>query len=523
MPPRGALKTVTRFVRRARNVALWLALAAAAAPLTAETAAPSAEASAFHLTGVSLGVVPLRTFDREVLLAAAIDPEFQQAGTDQATAPAVIAPPEKKRFWLASGEIVLLEGLPWIFNRYIADEDFARISWQTVEANYKAGFGFDSDHFSTNQSAHPLHGSLFFNAGRSNGYDYWESALYAAMGSVIWEMTMENTQPSINDLVNTTLGGMTRGEVSHRLGAMIRDNMADGSERFWRELAATVLDPVGTFTRLVTGDISRDFPNPEERYPDGFSVTADGGYRHIDGAPEHANQGLLSLSARYGDPFTGDIVKPFDSFWAGIDISYPNVDTAISRIEERGILKGWELTDPSSGVRHIFGFSQEYEYFNNSAQVFGAQVLGAGLLSRYTIGQTAFLVTDFSLLGVPLAGIKTTNFINPNTGRNYDYAPGGGGRTGVRIFAGGQEVVSVGYGVLWATTVNGVSDFNTLQFFRANGRVPLFDGVAAGGGYSWYSRKTTYTGFFERRETQSEWRAFLSITFGRSGLRKPKV
>jgi len=76
---------------------------------------------------------------------------------------------------------------------------------------------------------------------------------------------------------------------------------------------------------------------------------------------------------------------------------------------------------------------------------------------------------------------------------------------------------------VWAHTVNGVSDFNTLQFFRANARIPIWEALSAGGGYSWYSRKTTYTGFVERRLTQSEWRAFLSFTFGRSGLRKPKV
>jgi hypothetical protein len=527
MPPRTHSRAVTRGVRRARAAALSVLLAAAAAATAAGSPAdPPAIVGGtpgFHLKGVSLGVLPLGTarLGRDALLAAAADPEnlLAQAG---GAAP-VVSPPPPKRFWLAAGEIVLLEGLPWVFNRYIADEDFARISWDTVEANYKAGFGFDSDHFSTNQSAHPLHGSLFFNAARSNGYDYWESALFTAMSSVIWEMTMENTRPSANDLVNTTLGGMTRGEVSHRLAAVIRDNTASGSERFWRELGATVLDPVGTLTRLVNGDISRDFPNPEERYPDGFSVTADGGYRHVNGAPEHPDQAIVSLSARYGDPFTGDIAKPFDSFWAAIDINFPAVDTAISRIEERGILKGWELSDSSAGVRHIFGFSQEYEYFNNAAQVFGAQVLGAGLLSRFPLGRSVFLVTDFSLLGVPLAGIKTTNFASPETGRNYDYAPGGGGRTALRIFGAGQEILSVGYGVLWATTVNGVSDFNTLQFFRANARVPIVDGLAAGAGYSWYSRKTTYTGFFERRETQSEWRAFLSFTFGRSGLRKPKV
>jgi len=472
--------------------------------------------------GVSLGTAPFPApFDRAALTAIAVA-HASPAGFEAALANPAQAPTPRKHFWTAAGEMVLLEALPAIYNRYVADEDFAHISWHTVSENFKAGFGFDSDHFNINQSSHPLHGSLYFNAARSNGYDYWESALFTAAGSVVWELAMENTRPSVNDLVNTTLGGMTRGEVSHRLAAVIRDNMASGSDRFWRELGAAVIDPVGAFTRLVQGDMVRDFPNPEERYPDGFSVTADFGYRHVNGAAENADQALVSLTARYGDPFTGDIEKPFDSFWGALDLNFPGGD-AISRIEERGVLKGWELTDRTASARHVFGFSQEYEYFNNHAEVFGAQVLGAGLLSRYAVGKNLFLVTDVSLLGMPLAGIQTTNFVNPGTGRNYDYAPGGGGRTSVRLFGGAAEIFSAGYGVVWAHTVNGVSDFNTLQFFRANARIPIWDALSAGGGYSWYSRKTTYTGFVERRLTQSEWRAFLSFTFGRSGLRKPKV
>jgi hypothetical protein len=522
MPLGNIERPAARCVRRARLLACAGAAVGAllAGPVRAQDRGePQFQGTLFR--GVSLGVTPIRT--------AALDPDLIRAASAQVAArnasgsPALLARPEKKRFWLAAGEIALLEALPWAWNRYVADEDFARISWDTVEANYKAGFGFDNDHFSTNQSAHPLHGSLYFNAARSNGYSYWESALFTAMGSVIWEMTMENTRPSANDLVNTTLGGMTRGEVSHRLASVIRDNMASGSERFWRELGATVLDPVGTFTRLVTGEVSQDFPNPEERYPDGFAVSGYGGYRHVAGDPENPDQAIISLEAFYGDPFEGAIEKPFDSFWAAIDINFPAEETAISRIEERGVLKGWELTERTDAVRHVFGFSQEYEYFNNAAQVFGAQVLGASLLSRYPLGKSVVLVTDFSLLGVPLAGIKTTNFTNPETGRNYDYAPGGGGRAIVRLFAGAQELLSVGYGVLWARTVNGVSNSNRLEFFRADGKVPIRGALSAGGGYAWYSRKTTYTGFVERRVTQSEWRAFLSLTFGRSGLRKPKA
>jgi hypothetical protein len=176
-------------------------------------------------------------------------------------------------------------------------------------------------------------------------------------------------------------------------------------------------------------------------------------------------------------------------------------------------LKGWELTDSSSPARHIFGFSQEYEYLNNKSQVFGAQMFGAGFLSRYQLRPGLIAVTDLSAIVFPLAGIQTTDFENPQTGRNYDYAPGGGLRAEGRIYAGGREILGGGYGVVWARTTNGASDTNTLQFFRAVVRLPLAGSVSAGAAYAWYSRKTTYTGFFEARKTQNEGRAFVNWVF----------
>jgi len=426
-----------------------------------------------------------------------------------------------KRFWAAAGEVILLEGLPWVYNRYVTDEDFARISSHTVRENFRTGFQFDRDDFYTNQAAHPYHGSLFFEAARSNGYGFWEAGAFTVAGSLLWECCMENTPPSYNDFVNTTIGGMTRGEISHRLSAMLLDNTASGHERLWRELGAAVLNPIGAFNRLLRGEMTRDFPNPEERFPDGFGVSADLGYRRIGGAAAHPNQAIVSLSARYGDPFAGDIHKPFDSFWAGADLNFPG-GTTISRIEERGILKGWELGDPSAAVRSIFGFSQEYEYINNESQVFGAEMLSVGLLSRFTIRKGWLFLNDVSAIAIPLAGIKTTNFTNPQTGRNYDYAPGGGARVAARLFGAGQELFSLGYGIAWARTVSGSSNNNTLQFFRATGRIPIAGQFGIGGGYGWYSRKTTYVGFSEPRRTQSEWRAFATLSFGATGMRKPR-
>src|SRR5262249_26341290 len=206
-----------------------------------------------------------------------------------------------------------------------------------------------------------------------------------------------------------------------------------------------------------------------------------------------------------------DIKHPFDSFSASVDLNQPG--TLVSRIEERGVLKGWEVTESTSSSRHILGFAQEYEYLNNHSEVFGAQAFSAAWVAGYGVPKYLLAVTDVSTLVLPLAGVQTTDFTDPMTGRTYDYGVGAGFRTAVRVFWKGQEVIDAGYGLAWVHTVNGRSDESVLQSYRGSIRVPIAGPVGIGGGYNWYSRKTTYTGFFESRKTQSEWRAFISLAF----------
>ncbi len=73
---------------------------------------------------------------------------------------------------------------------------------------------------------------MFFNAARTNGYSFWESAPFVLVGSYFWEMFAETQGPSLNDLVNTTLGGITLGEASYRLSQLILDDRARGGARF---------------------------------------------------------------------------------------------------------------------------------------------------------------------------------------------------------------------------------------------------------------------------------------------------
>jgi hypothetical protein len=415
----------------------------------------------------------------------------------------------QKRFWAAAGTVAFFDLGPWAFNRYVSDAEFAHISMDTVRANFTAGFGYDRDSFKTDQSSHPFHGSLFYNSARSNGYTFWESGIFAAAGSFVWECCLEREPPALNDLVNTALGGMSRGEVLHRLATMLRDNTATGSGRFWRELGAGALDPAGFLTRLTRGELKATGPNPDDRLPGAFRLEGDLGYRHVGAGASNPDQALLSFSLAYGDPFAGAMKKPFDSFSLGMDISVPAVPL-MTRFELRGILGGRELGDASSSARHIVGAFMEYEYIDNQAQVYGAQIFSAGVLSRYSLGSDLSLSTSCTGLVAPLAGVGTTDFLNPLSGRSFDYGPGGGFRLSARLLRKGREIFSTGYGVVWTHTLDGSSDNNTLQLFRAAGRWQLGEKLGVGAGYNWYSRHSTYTGFFEGTRTQSEWRAFVS-------------
>ena len=105
----------------------------------------------------------------------------------------------------------------WAFDRYIRKADFAYINGRTIKDNLKHGFVWDNDAMGTNMFMHPYHGSLYFNSARSNGYNFWQSGLFAFGGSFIWEMFMENEYPSTYDIIATPIGGMALGEVTYEV------------------------------------------------------------------------------------------------------------------------------------------------------------------------------------------------------------------------------------------------------------------------------------------------------------------
>ncbi len=328
----------------------------------------------------------------------------------------------KKHFWVATAEVLGLEVATWAFGRYYLDAPYSRISWEVWKTNLKTGFVFDEgDDFPTNQAEHIFHGSFYYNAARTNGYDLWASALFTTAGSVLWEYFGENQLPSTNDLLNTSFGGVTQGEVVYRLSTMLLDNQASGIGRLGREVGAFLLNPISGFNRLLRGEMKKDFPNPEDRLPQGgFSVELDGGYQHLGiGTPAtvlYPNQGLFSLFARYGDPFFGANRKPFDYFEATLEITQHS-GALVSRLDQRGQLVSWGASGPLPSAEHRLGIFLGYDYNNNQSQIFSSQTFSASYESRFPTGGEAEVRTELGPIAVPVAAIQVDYTDNDIAGR----------------------------------------------------------------------------------------------------------
>src|SRR5215204_7335264 len=143
----------------------------------------------------------------------------------------------------------------------------ARITPKSWWENMQQGWVWDLDDFTVNQVGHPYQGNNYFNTGRSNGLSFWESAGVTAFGSATWEYFGETNHASVNDLINTTLGGIALGEMFHRTAWLVRDTRATGRGRLMKEIAATAIDPITGVNRFISGDSSRISEKPAEFIP----------------------------------------------------------------------------------------------------------------------------------------------------------------------------------------------------------------------------------------------------------------
>src|ERR1700681_3388469 len=170
---------------------------------------------------------------------------------------------KKYPIWKPALQVVVMNAVLNVVDRTVFNLEFAKVDFSTWGRTTSAGFPWgngwewDQDRFGNNFLSHPMTGCFYFNAARSNGYNFWQSAPIVLAGSYMWKIFGENGKPEREDLINTTFDGIALGEILYRLSSNILDDRSVGRERVLREIFAGLINPVRGFNRILQGKTFR--------------------------------------------------------------------------------------------------------------------------------------------------------------------------------------------------------------------------------------------------------------------------
>ena len=325
----------------------------------------------------------------------------------------------------------------WTYDRFIKGGSYARINLSTIKLNLKTGFVGDNDGFLTNLISHPYHGGIYFNAGRCNGLNFWQSAPYSAAGSLMWEFFLENEPASINDFISSTFGGILLGEISYRISDRLIDNRSVGFDRFKREALLTLISPVRGLSRILSGEAWRHRTsrgNSVRTTP--FSFYTSIGYQILTDRSLKINKNSLmvgyDLGILYGNPFDQENEKPFDFFSFNASGNFFSRQPELSLVNSIGMLycSGFQLQNSTSQL--AWGIFQHFNYYQingdisnearNQFKISEAASVGLGLLYKNKFSKY-FIFTGSAYLNAILLGGYHNDYFQPKI-RNYNMGSG---------------------------------------------------------------------------------------------------
>jgi hypothetical protein len=328
------------------------------------------------------------------------------------------------------------------FNRLVIDSKEYGSDGHSIWKNLTGPLVVDKDPFSVNQLGHPYQGNIYFGFARSAGLDFWRSLAYSLGGSLIWETVGEITPPSLNDHINTGIGGAFMGEAAFRMASLLLEG---GGQKpgFWRELGAAILSPPTGFNRLAFGDrFDAVFPsrNPEVFVRLRLGATLTNEVNNDTSKDVKRQEGAADYSITYGLPGKPgyQYKRPFDYFHFEFT-AVPNagdIADAIENVSIRGLLAGrtYDLGDDFRGVWGLFG---NYDYF--SPQIFRVSTTG---VSMGTVVQW-WLTRHIALQGTVLGGLGlgAAGTVGDRAERDYHYGLTPQTLLGLRLIFGDRAML----------------------------------------------------------------------------------
>ena len=278
----------------------------------------------------------------------------------------------KVSFPRAVGTLLFANGSIHLIDR-LTDHNYSQVTMHSIRRNVQSGFVWDNDMFFINQLGHPFQGGLNFNAARNNGFSFLQSMAFTVGGALLWEYCGETEQPSINDIVTTTVAGTMFGECSHRLADHVIDDGDTGARRVLREATAFFLNPLQGLERLLTGrmwkvrrtnSLNDQTTNPLNDRASSCTVTFSDRYVvAADGASHGHHHSFIAISAEYGETADGEShCNLYDFIAVDGAFAFGGDQPVIPRLNVTARILSTPLTSHHSPLTTELGLYQFYRY-----------------------------------------------------------------------------------------------------------------------------------------------------------------
>jgi hypothetical protein len=359
---------------------------------------------------------------------------------------------KKSPIWKPALQVVIENAILNGVDRTVMHLEFARTDAHSWAKNLRAGFPWtngwewDQDRFGNNFLSHPMMGSFYYSAARTNGYNFWQSAPIVFAGSYMWKIFGENGTPEREDLINTTVDGILLGEVTYRLSSNILDDRTGGAERVFREILAGLINPVRGVNRLFDGKAFRRV-NKEVYQKEPVNIALFLGAHSINNQTNALLSGhtdeMVNVQLNYGNPFERRSIKPFDYFKFRAELNFGVGRKIVDNITGYGTLLG--RTYQFGRLNLLVGGFQHYDYYDTKAFELSTIAFGPGVISRIRLGKTSDFDLNLHLAIVPFAGSSVGPVTDTSFYRDYRFASGWEWKLETAVNIGKYATISAWY------------------------------------------------------------------------------
>jgi len=375
----------------------------------------------------SLFLMPVKGFSQEIESTVDISPPTGDSSGETKTTEDIL-PPKTNLFADISYSFLGITSTNVFLNFLcrLADAPFANLTFWDIWENFAEPDWMweDGDRFHVNQLGHAYLGAAYFASARVNGFNYYQSIPAAFVGAVMWETIFE-PEPSINDVITTTISGLAFGEMLYRLFLEV-----DTKKSFGAVIGGFLISPTSSHNKIYNrvhesggGNIydltlklgvEKSFAFFPEQKDNEDSWKYPGG--HID------------VDVVYGNPFLQQSKKPYDHFnlYAGFTT---NANSYHAAIVSDGYLFSINTADTdrssaSTGLgMHFDVYNASNSFKNNEGKGninFSSSAIGWTLKQKYLFSEKSHLEIKTHINAL-LWGASTYNYTGINLWGKDDF------------------------------------------------------------------------------------------------------